>query len=87
MGYNNPEVDTLLEKGRRTFDINERKKAYFRIQEILADELPYIFLYVPESTPIVHARFKGIEPSPIGIEYNLPKWYVPKPLQRHQMEP
>jgi peptide/nickel transport system substrate-binding protein len=87
VSYNNPEVDELLEKGRRTFDIKERKKAYFRIQEILADELPYIFLYVPDATPIVHARFKGIKPSPIGITYNLPKWYVPKKLQRHSMEP
>jgi peptide/nickel transport system substrate-binding protein len=84
--YNNPEVDELLEKGRRTFDIEERKKAYFRIQEILAEEVPYIFLYVPDATPIVHARFKGIKPSPIGITYNLPKWYVPKRLQRHTVE-
>ncbi len=87
VSYSNPEVDALLEKGRRTFDIAERKKAYFRIQEILADELPYIFLYVPDATPIVHARFKGIKPSPIGISYNLPKWYVPKKLQRHIVEP
>lgn len=88
VSYSNPEVDDLLDKGRRTFDIAERKKAYFRIQEILADELPYIFLYVPDATPIVQARFKGIEPSPIGISYNLPKWYVPKKLQRHTvMEP
>jgi len=83
VSYNNPEVDELLDRGRRTFDIAERKRAYFRIQEILADELPYIFLYVPDATPIVHARFKGIKPSPIGISYNLPKWYVPKKLQRH----
>ena len=87
VSFNNPEVDELLEKGRRTFDIEERKKAYFRIQEILAEELPYIFLYVPDATPIVHARFKGIRPSPIGISYNLPKWYVPKGLQRHNLEP
>jgi len=87
ISYSNPEVDELLEKGRRTYDIAERKKAYFRIQEILADELPYIFLYVPDATPIVHARFKGIKPSPIGISYNLPKWYVPKKLQRHNLEP
>ncbi|MEW6587306.1 MAG: peptide-binding protein, partial [Nitrospirota bacterium] len=86
VGYNNPEIDGLLEKGRRTFNIEERKKAYFRIQEILAAELPYIFLYVPDAIPIVHARFKGIKPSPIGIGYNLPKWYVPKKLQKHSME-
>lgn len=87
VSYNNPEVDELLEKGRRTFDIEERKKAYFRIQEILAEELPYIFLYVPYATPVVHARFKGITPSNIGISYNLHKWYVPKRLQKHTIEP
>jgi len=87
ISYSNPEVDSLLEKGRRTFAIEERKKAYFRIQEILADEVPYIFLYVPDATPIVHARIKGIKPTPIGISYNLPKWYVPKPSQRHALEP
>lgn len=85
VSYSNPEVDALLEKGRRTFDIEKRKKAYYKIQEILADELPYIFLYVPEATPIVHARFKGIKPSPIGISYNLHKWYAPEKLQRHSI--
>ncbi len=87
VSYNNPEVDALLEKGRRTFDINERKKAYYRIQEILAEDLPYVFLYVPDSLTIVNGRFKGIRVSPIGITYNLPKWYVPKQLQRYHMEP
>ena len=87
VSYQNPEVDRLLEEGRRTFDIEERKKAYYRIQEILAEDLPYIFLYVPDATPIVQARFKGIKPSPIGITYNLPKWFVPKGLQRHHPEP
>jgi len=86
VSYNNPEVDELLEKGRRTYNIEERKKAYFRIQEILADEVPYIFLYVPDATPIVHARFKGIDPAPlIGMGYNVNKWYVPKEQQRHKM--
>ena len=87
ISYSNPEVDELLEKGRRTFDVNERKKAYFRIQEILAEEVPYIFLYVPDATVIISARVRGIKPSPIGISYNLPRWYVPKGLQRHNIEP
>jgi peptide/nickel transport system substrate-binding protein len=85
VSYNNHEVDELLERGRRTFDIEERKKAYYRIQEILAEEVPYIFLYVQDALPMVHVRFKGIKPSPIGIGYNLHKWYVPKKLQRHSM--
>ncbi len=85
VSYSNPEIDSLLEEGRMTFDIKERKRAYYKIQEILAEELPYIFLYVPDATPIVHSRFKNIKPSPIGISYNLHRWYVPKDLQRHSM--
>jgi peptide/nickel transport system substrate-binding protein len=87
VSYSNPEVDALLEKGRGTFDIKERKKAYDRLQEILADDLPYIFLYVPDATVVVSGRFRGIKPSPIGITYNLPKWYVPHRLQRYHPEP
>ncbi|MDD4955718.1 MAG: peptide-binding protein [Candidatus Omnitrophica bacterium] len=86
VSFKNEEVDKLLEEGRRTFDIEKRKKAYFRIQEILAEELPYIFLYVPDSLPIVSSRFEGIVPAPIGIGYNIEKWYVPKRLQKYRIE-
>jgi len=78
IGYNNPEVDRLLVQGRRVFGVEKRKKIYYRIHEILADEQPYAFLYVPDATPIVHKRFKGIEPAPLGIMYNFNQWYVPK---------
>ncbi len=83
IGYSNQEVDRLLEQGRSTFDIEQRKKAYFRIQEILADEQPYTFLYVPDALPVVSARIRGIEPAPAGIGHNLIKWYVPKLEQRY----
>jgi peptide/nickel transport system substrate-binding protein len=78
IGYKNAEVDRLLVAGRRTFDIEKRKKIYYRIHEILADEQPYAFLYVPDATPIVQKRFKGIEVAPLGIMYNFIHWYVPK---------
>jgi len=82
ISYANPEVDTLLEKGRSTFNQKERKRCYDRIQEILAEEQPYNFLFVPDALPIIHARFRGIKPAPIGIGYNFIKWYVPKKEQR-----
>lgn len=85
--YSNERVDELLDKGRRAFDIEERKKVYDELQEILAEEVPYVFLYVPDALPIVHSRFKGIVPSPIGISYNIHKWYVPEKLRRHTMIP
>lgn len=78
VGYKNPEVDRLLIEGRSTFDIEKRKRAYFRIQEILADEQPYTFLYVPDALPVVSSRVRGVEPAPAGIGHNQIKWYVPK---------
>ena len=81
IGFKNPEVDRLLVEGRGTFDIEKRKKAYFRIQEILADEQPYTFLYVPDALPVVSSRIRGIEPAPAGIGYNQIRWYVPKTEQ------
>jgi peptide/nickel transport system substrate-binding protein len=82
VSYDNAEVDKLIEKGRSTFDQAKRKKYYDRIQEILAEEQPYTFLYVPDALPIVHSRFHGIQPAPLGIGYNFIKWYVPKEEQK-----
>ena len=85
ISYKNAEVDALIEKGRSTFDQQTRKRCYGRIQEILADEQPYLFLFVPDALPIIQARFHGIEPAPLGISYNQIKWYVPKDEQRFIM--
>lgn len=85
VSYNNPEVDEMLEKGRSTFDIKERKKCYDRFQEILAEDQPYTFLYIPDELIIVSNRIRGVKPAPIGIGYNTDKWYVPKDEQKYTM--
>lgn len=83
-GFKNAEVDRLLEMGRRTLDQDKRKEIYDRFQEILAEEQPYIFLYVPEALPVVARRFHGIEPAPAGITHNFIRWYVPREQQKYQ---
>jgi peptide/nickel transport system substrate-binding protein len=85
--YRNPEVDRLLEAGRHTFDREKRRQAYFKLQEILAEDQPYTFLFVPDALPAVSRRFRGIKPAPAGINYNLPKWYVPKAEQKYTFSP
>jgi peptide/nickel transport system substrate-binding protein len=78
ISYKNEEVDHLLLEGRRTFDLEKRKKIYHRIHEILAEEQPYTFLYVPDALPVLQKRFKGVKKAPIGIWYDLIHWQVPK---------
>ena len=83
ISYKNPKVDDLLEAGRRTFSQEKRKAIYGELQDVLADDQPVIFLYVPDALPVVSARVQGIEPAPAGIMYNFIKWYVPSTLQRY----
>ncbi|RKX60381.1 MAG: peptide-binding protein [Thermodesulfobacteriota bacterium] len=87
VGYKNPVLDKLLEEGRYTLDQKKRKKIYYKIQEILAEDQPYTFLYIPMSLEAIHKRFKGIKPAPIGIGYNIEEWWVPKKFQRYHFIP
>ena len=83
VSYSNPEVDALLEKGRASCHQKERVATYHRIQEILAEDQPYVFLYFQDSLWAVSSRVRGIKPAPAGIGYNFIDWFVPKPLQRY----
>lgn len=85
IGYKNEEVDKLLEEARRTFNQDKRKDCYHRIHQILYEEQPCMFLYVPDSLFTVHSRFQGIKPAPIGIGYNFIDWWVPKTEQRYRI--
>jgi peptide/nickel transport system substrate-binding protein len=82
-GYANPEVDSLLEAGRSSCVQSERVRYYHRIQEILAHDLPMVFLYFRDALPAVASRIHGVNPAPAGILYNFDEWYVPKTLQRY----
>jgi len=84
ISYNNPQVDMLLEQGRREFDQDKRKQIYNSIHEIIYNEQPYLFLYNPDSLPVISSRFQGIEIAPAGISYNFIKWYVPKSKQQYK---
>ncbi len=77
VGFQNQEVDALIDEARFTLDQSVRKKAYDRIQEIFYEEVPYVFLYVPDALPVYSNRFIGPQVGPGGIGHNLKGWYVP----------
>jgi peptide/nickel transport system substrate-binding protein len=63
----NPEMDRLLEAGRATLDPAERLKVYRQVNNLLARELPYLFLYYFNNCIIAQANIKGIQPNPDGM--------------------
>ena len=83
IGYSNPEADAALEQGRSACVQAERVKHYHRLQEILAEDQPIVFLYFREALPVVSSRIHGIEPGPNGINFNFTRWFVPRQLQRY----
>lgn len=64
--FRNAEVDRLLEAGRLTVDIAERRAMYQRVDQILNYELPYIWLFQRIGTRGVWGHVRGIIESPIG---------------------
>jgi len=58
-GYVNKEVDSLIEKIRGGKDPVERKKLYRKMQEILYEDQPVVFLYCPLNKIITNRRLSG----------------------------
>ncbi len=57
ISYRNPEVDRLWEEGRREYDIEKRKAIYWRINELMAEDQPYTFLFVPLGIAALQKKF------------------------------
>lgn len=66
VSYANPEVDKLLEEGRSTMDIEKRKRIYFKIQELIHDDYPYLFLMYSKGNSVFNEKIRGLTPSPLG---------------------
>jgi peptide/nickel transport system substrate-binding protein len=81
ISYSNPEVDRLLDRGRTTFDVEERKRVYHKLHAVLADDVPYLFLVYPERLPVVHKKILNVELAPAGLGWNFNNWFIPKPWQ------
>jgi peptide/nickel transport system substrate-binding protein len=73
--YVNREIDDLVVKGTKVADLNERKKVYNRIQEILAKDVPIIFLYWPKELYGYNAKVKNFNPNAFtGTTWNVYDW-------------
>jgi peptide/nickel transport system substrate-binding protein len=64
--YQNREVDRLLEIGRKTMNLEERRLIYRTIQKILAQDLPYIPLWWTKNVVVMKPTIEGFVPHPDG---------------------
>lgn len=66
--YKNPEVDEILEQARTTIDENERQDLYFRLQEVLMEDAPWVPIAYVKPPVGLQDQVQGYHPSPTGGE-------------------
>lgn len=76
----NKKVDALLEEARSSTDQEQRRAKYVEFQQIIAEEIPAIFLYNPVYTYAHDEKLKGIETTfitrPSDRFRDIASWYI-----------
>ncbi|MDR1975728.1 MAG: peptide-binding protein [Campylobacteraceae bacterium] len=74
VGYKNDEVDALIKKAEKTVDEEEFGAIYRRIFELIKDDNPYLFLYIPKALTAVKKSISPVRASIIGVDHNIIEW-------------
>jgi peptide/nickel transport system substrate-binding protein len=64
--YSNPRVDALIGQARAELDQRARKRDYAELQNILAEDLPYVDLWYLNNVMVASKRVRGLEMNPAG---------------------
>jgi peptide/nickel transport system substrate-binding protein len=80
VGYQNKDVDRLIEQLRRTFDEAERVKICHQIGAIFHADQPYTFLFTPSSLSALSGRYRNARMFPGGLAEDL--LWTPRAEQR-----
>jgi peptide/nickel transport system substrate-binding protein len=75
--YCSPELDTLMDAGRRALSLDEQVDAYAAMQDFLADELPYLYLWYPDILTAKNVGLQGFPEITAATAFqHAADWYV-----------
>lgn len=64
--YSNPDFDALLVEGQQTLEQDARMEVYYRAQQILLEDLPWVPLYMPITKTAIAQRVQEVQAFPTG---------------------
>ncbi|NSX56815.1 ABC transporter substrate-binding protein [Parasulfitobacter algicola] len=73
VGYSNPELDALLEEGRRLFTTEERQPIYAKVQAIINEDLPVIPVFHKTQVSVGNGKVVGYEIHPAETYFASPE--------------
>ncbi|RLA79732.1 MAG: peptide ABC transporter substrate-binding protein [Epsilonproteobacteria bacterium] len=74
IGYKNKKVDSLIEQGEVTIDKKKLSVIYKNIFKKISEDLPYLFLYIPNSITVIDKKIQNVIPAITGIMHNQEDW-------------
>ncbi len=74
IGYSNKIVDEDIELAEKTTDFKKIGKLYKEIFKQITDDIPYIFLYIPNNITAISKKIQNVSPSIIGVTHNQDDW-------------
>jgi peptide/nickel transport system substrate-binding protein len=74
VSYSNPELDEILIRAQT--DDKGRKELLYKAQEIINQDMPYVFLYSPNKLLALSTKLKGLKPDPVNLFNNINEWWV-----------
>jgi peptide/nickel transport system substrate-binding protein len=66
-GYENPEVDEMFRKAADAIDEAEAAEAYTKVQQILAEEVPVLWMFDMKNTTIYRDKIRNPVRTAIGL--------------------
>ena len=76
-GYLNARVQALLDAARLLNDMTQRRRAYREATQILAEDMPYVWLYFPKEYKLISTRVHGYVHVPDGMMRLQNVWLAP----------
>ncbi len=73
-GYKNGEVDELLAKANSISDKAARAEIYRRVQQMIVNEIPVIWLYARKAVHAASSDLLNFLPHPSSVFYNVHEW-------------
>jgi peptide/nickel transport system substrate-binding protein len=73
-----PEVDAALEQGRKTMDQKKRKEIYDRVQLLILENVPHLWLFSADRIDFTQASVKGFKQHPTTLLYSFEDVWLDK---------
>ncbi len=74
--YQNKEMDDAQKAALASYDQTSRKPAYVKIQQLLARDLPIVYLWYPRQAQPISPDFKNFAPNPVNEAWNAYQWEI-----------